>query len=165
MNILLTGPIQIGKSTILRKVITHLKLQVTGFYTGPFTINNEVIGYKMYDYNKLTEPFIIGLKDTPVSCKPYTEMFETKGLEILEKKPKDAYLLDELGFLERHAHTYQKKIHEILDGDVLVLGVLKDKHNDFLDSIRNRDDVTIIRVSKSNRDYLAFEIIRLIESM
>jgi len=165
MNILLTGPIQIGKSTILKKVISQLNLQVSGFYTKAFLINNQVIGYKMYDYKKLITPFVIGLKDTPVTCKPYTEMFETYGVKILESMSADMFLLDELGFLERHAQSYQKKIHEILDSDVLVLGVLKDKHNEFLDSVRNRKDVTILRVSESNREYLPFEIIRLIKSM
>ncbi len=162
MNILLTGPTQIGKSTILKKVIQMLKLEMTGFYTQPFLINNKIIGYKMIDYQNALTSFIIGIKDTPITCKPYTLMFETKAYEILSQSVKDAYLLDELGFLERYASSYKNKILDILDSDKLVLGVLKDKKSPFLDTIRERNDVIIIRVTESNRDFIPFEILRLI---
>jgi len=164
MNILLTGPTQIGKSTILKKVIQMLDLEMTGFYTQPFLIKNKVIGYKMIDYQNALSSSIIGIKDTPTTCKPYTLMFETKAIEILSQPVSDAYLLDELGFLERYAINYQNKTLEILDSNKLVLGVLKDKKTTFLDTIRNRNDVIIIRVTESNRNFIPFEILRLIKA-
>jgi len=165
MNILITGPVQVGKTTLLNTVLKTIDTKVHGFYTKPYFEDGLVIGYKMFDYTKSIDPFIIGIKDTPTSCQPITENFETYGVSILSKalESNTVIILDELGILESKAVKFRKKILECLDSENLVIGVIKKKHNTFLNQIRDRKDVIIVDVSLINRDRLIDEIISILK--
>jgi len=43
-------------------------------------------------------------------------------------------------------------VRRALDSRVPVLGTLQERHNDFLDAIRGRADVAVVRVTTSNRE-------------
>jgi len=165
MNILITGPVQVGKTTLLNTVLKTIDTKVHGFYTKPYFEDGLVIGYKMFDYTKSLDPFIIGIKDTPTSCQPITENFETDGVSILSKalESNTVIILDELGILESKAVKFRKKILECLDSENLVIGVIKQKHSTFLNQIRDRKDVIIVDVSLINRDRLIDEIISILK--
>lgn len=165
MNILITGPVQVGKTTLLNTVLKTIDAKVHGFYTKPYFEDDLVIGYKMFDYTKVIDPFIIGIKDTPNSCRPITENFEADGVSILSKALESNALivLDELGILESKAVRFREKILECLDSENLVLGVIKKKHSAFLNQIRNRKDVIIVDVTLINRNYIIDEIMSIIE--
>lgn len=164
MNLFLTGPVQVGKTTLLNLIIQTLNVKIYGFYTKPYSNNSSVIGYKMFDYTSTIEPFTIGIKDTPTTCQPVIENFETNGVSLLNTalESDDMIILDELGILESKAYEFQEKILECLDSNNLVLGVIKKKHNTFLSQIRNRKDVIIIEVTPENRDSLLGEIMNLL---
>ena len=164
MNLFLTGPVQVGKTTLLNSTIQTLNAKTYGFYTKPYSNNSSVIGYKMFDYTSTIEPFIIGIKDTPTTCQPMIENFETNGVSLLNTalESDDVIILDELGILESKAYEFQEKILECLDSENLVLGVIKKKHSTFLNQIRERKDVIIIEVTPENRDYLLDEIMNIL---
>jgi len=165
MNILLTGSVQIGKTTLLNTVIKTINTNVHGFYTKPYFEDGLVIGYKMFDYTKTIDPFIIGIKDTPSSCQPITENFENEGVSILSRalESNAVIILDELGILESKAVKFREKIIDCLDSKNLVIGVIKKKHSTFLNQIRERKDVIIIDVTLINRDFLIDEIMSLLK--
>ena len=156
MNIFLTGPINIGKTSILQSVLYQLDAEIDGFYTEAFTYKNKIIGFLMKHYKNENEAFAIGLKDSVSSCRPITEHFERYGLELLRviSYSSDIVVMDELGILEKDAITYQREIVKILDSKKLVIGVIKNKENSFLNEIRNRPDVMLIDVDMNNRNYL-----------
>lgn len=164
MNLFLTGPVQVGKTTLLNSIIQTLNAKTYGYYTKPYSNNNSVIGYKMFDYTSTIEPFIIGIKDTPTTCQPIIENFETKGVSLLNAalESNEVIILDELGVLESKAYQFQEKVHECLDSRKLVLGVIKKKHSTFLNQIRKRKDMIIIEVTPENRDYLLDEIMNIL---
>lgn len=165
MNLLLTGNVNIGKSTIIHKVIQVMNIQPAGFYTKPVWIDQVIVGFKMYDYHHRTSPFWIGIKDTPLTCQPITENFNVFGSQILDDCLQEPYIiLDEIGFLERHAYAYQSKITALLDADITVLGVIKPKVTPFLNKIRARKDIILIEVTENNRNWLAFYIIQLLNN-
>jgi len=165
MNILLTGPVQVGKTTLLNTVLETIDIKVQGFYTQPYFEDDLVIGYKMFDYTKTIAPFIIGIKDTPKSCQPITENFENEGVLILSKalETNAVIVLDELGILESKALKFREKIIECLNAENLVIGVIKQKHSTFLNQIRERKDVIIFDVSLINRDHIIDDITSLLK--
>lgn len=162
MKILLTGPIGVGKSTIIDKVVKTMNIKKTGFYTKPVIINNAVIGYKMYDYQRRISPFWIGIKDSPLSCRPITANFDEYGSRIIENLQNTSMvILDEIGFLERNAKIYQDKLTDLLDSDTNILGVIKPKNNPFLNDIKNRPDIILVEVTVENRNWTPFFIIQI----
>ncbi|MBI9010662.1 MAG: hypothetical protein JEZ08_00415 [Clostridiales bacterium] len=164
MNLFLTGPMQIGKTTLLNLTIQRLNVKTHGFYTKPYYNNKTVLGYKMFDCSSSIEPFIIGLKDTPTTCRPLIENFETFGVSLLHTAlaSDDVIILDELGILESKAYKFQEAILKCLDSDNLVIGVIKNKQSTFLNKIKNRKDVITIEVTRENRNELLDKIMILL---
>lgn len=170
-NIFLTGEIQIGKSTAISKFLKkHLSAAdvLAGFKTKPFYEEGLLKGY--YIENQI-EPIKIDIYENIVgvnqasglgkSCKGITETFETAGVQILEESLKitnSIIIMDELGFFEREAVNFQKKVHKTLDSPHRVIGVLKARRNEFLDSIEAREDVVVIEVTLENRDSIVEKI-------
>ncbi|MBW9156811.1 nucleoside-triphosphatase [Clostridium tagluense] len=170
-NIFLTGDVHVGKSTaiirFLNKYISNSS-SIAGFKTKPLYENGSLKGY--YIENQI-QPRISNILENMVgintdfgkgkSCYGIPEVFEKKGVEILcesLKIPNSIILMDELGFFEKDALEFKAQVHRTLDSQHRVLGVLKEKTNEFLNSIAAREDVKVIRVTLENRDSVAKEI-------
>lgn len=165
-NIFLTGEIQIGKSTLLRKVLKVLdetNLTIGGFQTDrnmeddktDFVINSifNNSSYRIATINSIGSDFKI---------TAYTKSFEDAANTIIRDSIKkcDVIVLDELGFLESKALDFQKSVFEALDSSRIVLGVIKPKPITFLNKIRERNDISIYQVTKNNRNNLLCDIIK-----
>jgi molybdate transport system regulatory protein len=91
----------------------------------------------------------------------FTEVFETLGVNLLthclDNHP-DIIVMDELGFLESEATTFQQRVFSCLDAPVPVWGVIKPLSTPFLDGIRERKDVTVLTITIDNRDRLYNEL-------
>ncbi len=74
------------------------------------------------------------------------------------KIPDPIILMDELGFFEKDALEFKEQVHRTLDSHHKVLGVLKERRNDFLNSVASRNDAKVIRVTLENRDNMVNEI-------
>lgn len=161
-NILLTGEINVGKSTIINKMIAkHFSDSViAGFKTLPFYEQDEVKGYYIEDQCKIgVKPMvdnIVGkIFEKEHRCYGITDTFENKGVKILDhalNTKVDIILLDELGFFENNSENFKKRIIEVFKSHTRVIGVLKKKDTEFLNSIKSREDILVIEVTKGNRD-------------
>lgn len=170
-NIFLTGEVHIGKSTAINKFLEKYNSKassISGFKTKPYYENGFLSGYYI---ESQIQPMICNASENLVginvdaykgkSCYGIPEVFDGKGVEILReslKITKSIILMDELGFFERDAPTFKAQVHKVLDSEHKVLGVLKEKTNDFLCSIASRSDVKVIRVTLENRDNIIDEI-------
>ncbi|MTI70386.1 MAG: hypothetical protein FH751_09075 [Firmicutes bacterium] len=171
MNIFLTGDINIGKSTVIDKVIKKTKYNkkdIKGFKTRALLEKEKVIGfyidpinYKKVDMSKR----IIG-KEVNDRWIGITKNFEEYGFnlvkDIINSKEK-LVVLDELGFFENKAVKFQDSIHKLLSSNKLILGVIKPVQIPFMDSIRERKDVEVFAVSKYNRGDLPEKIYKRIK--
>ncbi|WP_040211061.1 nucleoside-triphosphatase [Clostridium polynesiense] len=170
-NIFLTGKINIGKSTAISKFIEGCikpPYIIAGFKTVPFYEKGYLRGY--YIQNQLPGS-ITDIKENMVGinmefgkgkmCRGVTEIFESKGVTILNEAlntPNSIILMDELGFFEKEAINFREKVHEVLSSGHRVLGVIKEKSNEFLSSVSGRKDVKVISVTLENRDKIQKEI-------
>lgn len=155
MNILLTGNVQVGKSTAIDRFLEAKKPKVCGFRT--FHRGEAV---KIYEEGGSGEYICaLGKREKLV---PIPSSFERAASEFLDpKEGADLYLMDELGTLEGKALGFQKKILEILDAPIPVLGVIKPKSSPFLDAIREREDVLLIEVDEENREEVYKKLLSL----
>lgn len=167
MHIFLTGQRNIGKTTLIDKILDELPeyQKVGGFRTFK---SEEFAPGKSYILmasaeNSADEFRVAHMDKTGPSYEVYPDVFDTCGVELLEKcGDSDLIIMDELGFMESDSYKFQKKIIDLLDGGIPVLGAIKPQANHFLDRVRSHPKVRVIEVTEDNRDELLFIITKLL---
>lgn len=169
-HIFLTGQIQIGKSTIIRKTLSLLNMKYGGFctYFGPDRAEpdrclymNDASQPQSYEEHNVIARFQI---DYPPEV--YTERFDNLGACFIDEARKKAQLIimDECGDLERGADVFQKEILNTIKGEIPILGVIKLSSSGWVDEIRQHPKVKIIAVDENNREILPRLLLRIIKS-
>ena len=155
MHYFLTGGVQVGKSTIIKRLVRDLGLDAGGFMTRWVGTRTDRVPV-LLPYG--VEPVPFTEDDIAAVCKgetmtPRIGIFDTVGPRILgESAGRDVIIMDELGSLESRSYAFQKAVLKTLDGDTPVLGVIQPRDVPFLNGIRSRPDVTVITVDEDNRD-------------
>lgn len=165
-NIFLTGKMNTGKTTIIKKVVDELNLSTGGFMVGR---DQGELGWSSFyllpadvylqnnenKINKIKEKGTFVWKDKNKKIQLDSEVFDNYGVELLNKGiNKDIIIMDELGRFEFEAYDFQNKVIEIVKSDKLVLGVIKLEKNNFLDKVRNILKIELIMVTEVNREKL-----------
>lgn len=164
-NIFITGERGIGKSTLLNKVIKNVDCSIGGFiqekkFTDKTTCFNVISLYNLKD------SYTIGIyhKEKDVL---YSDMnvFNIISKNILLKSlgNKDLIILDELGFMEENCPLFKDTIIKILNSDTPVLGVLKECDGNFVQQIKMREDVHIIKINENNRNSMEDKILHMLK--
>ncbi|HCX78648.1 MAG TPA: hypothetical protein DG577_04465 [Firmicutes bacterium] len=153
-KLFLTGRPRCGKSSVIQKNLAGLPL--SGFAMQRLTRDGETWAFRLLDLTQ--EPYVTHLESdthwddiaismlTPEKWQGTTQVFENNGRQSLEKSLSLSRLviMDELGIFERGALRFQQAVFNILDSDLPVLGVLKNKHTPFLDQVRAHPAVVIV---------------------
>lgn len=159
-HLFLTGDKQVGKSTLLRRLIEARKLDCAGFETRAFFLNGERRGFTLHGRIEMP-PYqndcICCARIEEKRAVPVLPVFEENGVLILKRSlasPAPFLLMDELGRLEREASGFIAQIEACLDADKRVLGVLQKCNSAHVARIAQRADVTVLTVTPENRDEL-----------
>lgn len=169
-NVFLTGGINAGKSTIIKNIIEQLNIgieEIGGFYTRAYVEHDKVKGFYIEPVNFSTKTIdiqdrIIGYAADGSGRGGIKATFDGLGVEILDycmKHPFKLIVMDELGFFENHAYSFQSKVHDILSSNKKVLGVIKPLSTPFMNSIRDRKDVIEFEITRENREIIQRELI------
>lgn len=160
MHIFLTGEIQVGKSTVIAKTLSQLKIIPGGFktYYGP----DRELPNKLLYMNSAPEPKSFREENAVVRFfadhppQTLTQIFDNYGVELIRsaRTSSNLILMDECGSLEWEALAFQKEVINTLDGNTPVLGVIKLASKGWVDRVRNHPQVKLIAVTKENRDFL-----------
>jgi nucleoside-triphosphatase len=166
-HVFLTGDIQVGKSTIIRKVIHELGISPGGFRTS--------WGDPLPDGS--SDLFLLGMNETPSSYRiaahrfgsgrgitAFPEIFDTVGPRLLtEATSSSLIIMDELGFIEKDAAGFQNAVLSTLNKSVPVLGVVRNMQTPFLDQVRAHPNVDVIIVTKENREEIFHQVLATIK--
>lgn len=161
-NLFLTGPIKVGKSTIINKFLADFNGVVAGFRTEAKIdeSGNRLFVIKSILPDKtLIAPICELGPDKRLQGKK--EAFNIRGVQILQESMQAApslIIMDELGLFETEAFKFQFCVEELLTTSIPVIGVLKYKSSRFLDRIRMREDVIEWTVTQENRNCLIQEV-------
>jgi nucleoside-triphosphatase len=160
VHIFLTGAIQVGKSTVVRKTLSLLNLTYQGFRTG-FSSDRSSRDRQLYMWEASGQPVFedahcVAQFSGGAPPRIFCERFNSLGVQFLTQAQQQAQLIvmDECGGLEQEATEFQQKILEILDGGIPVLGVVKLSSKGWVDKIRNHQNVRLVTVDTSNRSAL-----------
>ena len=159
MHVFLTGAPGVGKSTILNRAIDEYHITPGGFRT-----IGESVPQGMPSYVSLFPCANKEMSGAKVAYRSgvgwrfeaYPEVFDTVGVAALtDRGGAELILMDELGFMEREAYLFQNKVLELLDGELPILGVIKERDEErnipFLDRVREHKNVVIWTVNMINR--------------
>lgn len=118
-------------------------------------------------YDAQTPPAIVAQFIKPGRPQIHLDGFERYGTACIQKALQQAALmakhsnmipllvLDECGYLEFAASTFQQMVYQALEQPYQILGVVRESNDpSWLDGIRNHPNVTLIRVTEQNRDQL-----------
>ena len=187
-HIFLTGNVQVGKSTILRKLIEACpekklggfftkwinknNIKTGGLYIFPATRENitvvdRIAAKKQPDpedanliaYGK--ENMIAGFRPDNYKKKiTFPEVFENIGTSYLENaEENDIILMDEIGVFEDKAIAFKKSILNILDGDTQVIGVVRDKDGILTNAVKTHPNVKVIDVTIKSRNEILKQLL------
>jgi len=169
-NIFLTGDLQVGKSTIIDRVVDSLQVSIGGFKTHRYYKQGQLVGFYMISLNndsKNKEQPFVGYCDN-LSWTAVPDTFDHFGVSILEEcleqKP-NLIIMDELGFFETEAYKFQKTVKKCLSSEIPVLGVLKKADTVFLNSIKERKDLILLTTTPENREDIAHKVHLLLEEI
>lgn len=168
-HLFLTGDKQVGKSTLLRKLINAKQLDCSGFETKAFYLNDERRGFTLHgrvDMQPYENDCICCARVGEKKSVPVLPVFDENGVAILQKSlssPAPFILMDELGRLEKHAGAFIDQIYACLDSHKRVLGVLQRCSSDHVETISKREDVTVLTVTPENREELLKYLINEVE--
>jgi nucleoside-triphosphatase len=163
-KILLTGSPGSGKTEVVRKVVERLGSRAVGFFTADerdargvrmgFVVET-VDGKRGELARKISKPGPrVGSYVVNVSA------FEKIALPSLRIDEDKVVVIDEIGKMECLSKAFKDRVLAILDAPVSVLGTIPLRWSDrYVEEIRSRQDVEIVRVTFTNRDRLPDELV------
>ena len=158
-HIILCGRRQVGKTTMVNRLMRELCIPVYGYQTS--TIVRDPDGTRhiyMYPAGKvdgyMSEQNHVG--DCNMKVRSVNRrVFEDLGVRLLkDAKPDGVIVMDEIGFMEIGADDFCGEILRALDGDIPVLAAVKDTEfgSEFLDKIRKHPNAGVYMLTEKNRD-------------
>ena len=171
VNVLLTGRPRIGKTTIIQKFIRQCPVSVGGFFTSEIREHGTRVGFSIEAVRSWDQedqdgsgekyhavmahvnspsPHRVGKYGVNISA------IENVGITALREGIRKAKLIiiDEIGRMEMYSELFKKEVKNVFECPLPVLGVIQMKQTPFLDSIRKRNDITVIQVTQGNREEL-----------
>lgn len=180
-HVFLTGNIQVGKSTILKSVINNNPdLKIAGLITRwinktdfsraglyMFPADRKTLATvwaacceesseadraklaKLLSSNNLIAAFDSGNYKKKILFK---NVFDDLGKQYLKKaRNADLILIDEIGILEDKSYAFHEEVLKLLNGNIPIIGVVRNKPGTLTDAVKNHPNVELIEVTRENR--------------
>lgn len=147
-NLFIEGPIQTGKSTLIRKVLREFfgpSLEgVAGFTSQRLTdADGQLLGFRLAPADAaltiVCDPAAadnVFKQFTPTGSRVDMGVFETAGIRYMDEALESAkagqaqvILLDEIGGHELASETFRRKLYQLLDSEYPCVGVIKSPAN------------------------------------
>ncbi len=167
-NILITGEPRSGKSTLLEKVISDIPKKV-GFITKEILINGERTGFEILTHFGTTAVFADVNRPMPHKFSKY---FVNVGAldAVISKVEKfsdgDVLYIDEIAPMELFSDKFKQLVLRYMNAKNVCLATIKqDYEDDFIQSIKKRDDIMLIQITQENREEKEAYIRGLVEEL
>ena len=155
-NILVTGPPRSGKSTLIEKVVRRISRPATGFFTQELRDKGRRVGFSIATlegktgvlaHQDLRSTFRVGkygvnLEDLDQIAVP----------SMLPSTLNQIVVVDEIGKMECFSRLFKETLIKVLSSDNLVIGSVAIKGDRFIQSIKKRDDVSLVSITEQTRD-------------
>ncbi len=155
MHILIVGGRGVGKSTLIKRLLSELKCSVWGFETKKEE-NGDIYIYEAGKPHVQSEENLVG---NCVNQKPtvFPLAFERFARKLCEPDG-DVIVMDELGFMESQSETFCNAVLRLFDGKTPIIAAVKEKNTAFLETVRTHKNARVFHISAENRDALFDEV-------
>ena len=167
-NILITGLPGVGKTTLIRNIVEALKvLRPVGFYTAEIREGGIRKGFELISldgrrgllsHSDIKSPHRVG--NYRVDVKGF-DAFLT-SLPLL-KPSTHLVIIDEIGKMECFSERFKECLIECLNSEKWVLATIAQKGSGFIEEVKRRHDITLFKISQSNRNSLLPDILNEVE--
>ena len=175
-NIFLTGRIQTGKSTAIRRALAAVADLDRKMLGGFLTVENpdtptqaDCIYLIAADGSEACCPENLAFRRTFQQGRRFRvkkETFEVRGCRMLRNtEGRKLILMDEIGTAEAGCENFHRQILETLAGELPVLGVLQSRSGGFLAEIRQHPGVELITVTEENREQVTERLISWLQKV
>ena len=161
---MLTGRPGCGKTTLIKRLVSHLAQSAGGFYTEEIRERGTRVGFKIVTLDGDEVVFAHVKKiDSPARLGKYRldlSALETVGVEaVREAVQKERFVvIDEIGPMEIRSPIFRDAVNEALDSKGRLLATIFARPLPFTDMINSRRDVDVIEVRPDNREKLIEEL-------
>jgi len=162
--ILLTGSPGCGKTTLLQRVLAQLREPVGGFYTQEIRESGGRTGFGITTLDgqqgvlasvKIKSPKRVGRYGVNLSD---LDGLAARSIEEAVSSKK-IVLIDEIGPMEILSERLRKAVMNALQSESPILGTIVKRSLPFTDQIKVMPQVTVIEVSRDNREDLVGQIL------
>ncbi|MFH1622400.1 MAG: NTPase [Candidatus Omnitrophota bacterium] len=147
MKIIISSKPGVGKTTLVKELISKLKVTICGFYTEEIRENGKRVGFKVVNLeNKeevvLAHVYLEGPKKVG-KYKVNIKDFEPMAINILEKAIKgkeELIIIDEIGKMELFSKVFRQLVIRLLNSPKNVIFTIKtDWVKNWIPKIRDKD--------------------------
>jgi len=161
-NIFLTGAPSSGKTTVIKKVISRLKLPAKGFYTEEERSGEKRVGFMMKTLDGKKAYLAHQDIKSDFKIRRYgvsIHNIDSVAVPSILPVKNSIIILDEIGTMECFSETFREAAIKALDSQNIVVGTITFGGDDFIQSVKNRADIEITEVALQNRDFLPDRIL------
>ena len=157
-NLLLTGRPGCGKSTLIERLIPHIKGPCTGFVTREIRQSGRRVGFSIDTLDD--QHGILAHVDMPSRYRVGRYGVDLKTIDrlavpaMMPASLHEFVVIDEIGTMECMSRLFCSTLIRILNADNPVVGSIAAKGGTFIESVKQRTDIHLVRVSLGNRDRL-----------
>jgi nucleoside-triphosphatase len=166
VNVLLTGRPGIGKTTLIKRLIEASSLSKGGFYTEEVREKGQRVGFSLITLDgkrsllahlKTKSPYRVGRYGLDI------DTFEAIGVESMRKaiSTNDIIIIDEIGRMELFSRKFREVVLQALKTGRVVATIKKGRGN-FIDKIKSRKDVRVLKVNLENRETLSSKLTKIV---
>lgn len=166
-NIFITGAPSSGKTTVIKKVIQALHHKANGFYTEEERINDKRVGFLMKTLDGKQGYLAHEDFQSDLHIRRYgvsLSNIETIAVPAIKPVADQVIILDEIGKMECFSQLFIEAAIRALDSPNIVVGTITLGGTDFIQQIKNREDLEILEVTPENRDVLPQLVLQRVQA-
>ncbi len=166
-NIMISGMPGVGKTSLLKAVLSQLSLSAGGFISEELREKGERVGFSLKTLDG--EKGILAHKGRPTPHRFGKYYINIDDLEKIAVKSieeaiesKEIIVIDEIGKMELVSPLFRQATLRALDSPKPLLATLHRADEPFLNSIRQRADTIVFWLTPHNREEILEEILSLL---
>jgi len=164
-NFLLEGEPGVGKTTLVLNLAERLShFQIGGFYTQEIREHGQRVGFRLTTFSgqcgilshiKFTAGPIVG------KYKVDLPQFEKIAVQALETAlgASSIIMIDEIGKMELLSERFKEILPRCFASEKTLIATIMSHANPYVDSLKNRTDVRLIKVTRENRNNLVLDLL------
>jgi nucleoside-triphosphatase len=168
IRILLTGPPQCGKTTVIRKVLADFPGRAAGFYTREVRKHGKRVGFEIVTLSG--DAALLSHVDFPGPLRVgkygvNLDNFHRVALPVLMAEPGlDLIVVDEVGKMECLSAQFVAAIERLWREPVPLLITVAEKGGGLIAMIKSKPDKILLTVTPANRDALPARLLEVLKT-